>query len=215
MAGATPDRRCTATSRTGEQCGRWAIVGGTVCDLHGGASPSVRRKAALRQAVAEWSLDQTADPVEVLSRALSVTAYRHAQLVALLQQRGGGLDDPEDWERSAATFIGVRADKLGNIEEYVTALADLEAKERERMAKLASMAITAGLAERQVRLAEEQGRIIAAAFRMLAERWGVPEEERARFLAVSADVLREVAALDVVETPADISWGENGGAGGG
>lgn len=185
-----------------------------MCVMHGGGSPAVRRKAALRYAVEEWSLDAEADPVTVLSRALSVTAYRHAQLVMLLQQRSGELEDPDNWVKAAATFIGVRKDKNGSPEEYVKALADLESRERERMAKLASMAITAGLAERQVALAEEQGRIIGQAFRTLAERWGVPEDEKGRFLALAAETLAEVGRLDAVETPADIGWGENGGAGG-
>lgn len=46
-----PAHRCTAWSRTaGEQCRQPAIPGGTVCRFHGGASPDVKRKAALRLA---------------------------------------------------------------------------------------------------------------------------------------------------------------------
>lgn len=43
--------RCSAKSKqTGVQCKNYAIAGGTVCRFHGGAIPSVRRKAALRLA---------------------------------------------------------------------------------------------------------------------------------------------------------------------
>lgn len=43
--------QCTAKSRqTGERCKNYAIRGGTVCRFHGGATPSVKRKAALRLA---------------------------------------------------------------------------------------------------------------------------------------------------------------------
>ena len=40
--------RCTAHSRSGEQCKQTPIAGGTVCRYHGGGAPQVRRKAALR-----------------------------------------------------------------------------------------------------------------------------------------------------------------------
>jgi len=44
-------RRCTARSkRSRMQCGRQAIPGGTVCPMHGGASPQVRQKARERLA---------------------------------------------------------------------------------------------------------------------------------------------------------------------
>lgn len=43
-----PRPRCTAHNRAGNQCANRPIPGGTVCRLHGGASPQVRRKAAMR-----------------------------------------------------------------------------------------------------------------------------------------------------------------------
>lgn len=42
-------RRCTATAhRTGERCKAPAILGGTVCRVHGGATPNVKKKAKER-----------------------------------------------------------------------------------------------------------------------------------------------------------------------
>lgn len=44
-------RQCTAKSkRTGKRCQRPPILGATVCRMHGGASPQVKRKAAERLA---------------------------------------------------------------------------------------------------------------------------------------------------------------------
>lgn len=43
-----PNRRCTATNRNGERCGRAPIVGGHVCTLHGGNAPHVRKAARER-----------------------------------------------------------------------------------------------------------------------------------------------------------------------
>lgn len=44
-----PRVQCRATSKTtGEQCGKLAIMGGTVCRVHGGAAPQVRDAARRR-----------------------------------------------------------------------------------------------------------------------------------------------------------------------
>lgn len=40
--------RCRAHNKRGEQCGSWAIHGGTVCGQHGGRAPQVRAKAEER-----------------------------------------------------------------------------------------------------------------------------------------------------------------------
>ncbi len=46
-------RRCKAHScRTKQPCKNWAIIGGTVCRVHGGSAPQVRRRAQLRFAEA-------------------------------------------------------------------------------------------------------------------------------------------------------------------
>lgn len=42
-------RKCSAkSSRTGAPCKKFAIVGGTVCDTHGGRAPQVREAARKR-----------------------------------------------------------------------------------------------------------------------------------------------------------------------
>ena len=40
--------QCKATNRQGKRCGRSAIRGGRVCNLHGGSAPQVKAKAQLR-----------------------------------------------------------------------------------------------------------------------------------------------------------------------
>lgn len=45
--------KCSAVAKSsGNQCRRDAILGGTVCQVHGGAAPQVKRKAAERIAEA-------------------------------------------------------------------------------------------------------------------------------------------------------------------
>lgn len=69
-------------------------------------------------------------------------------------------------------LIGVKRDadrygRLYDVEEAVRGLARLEAEERDRCASFAAKAVAAGLAERQVRLAEQQGMLLVAAIRAI------------------------------------------------
>ncbi len=43
-----PARRCAARRKRGGPCGAWAIHGGVVCRMHGGAAPQVRSAARVR-----------------------------------------------------------------------------------------------------------------------------------------------------------------------
>lgn len=43
-----PARQCTATSRSGERCRRQPIPGGSVCVMHGGSAPAVKKSARAR-----------------------------------------------------------------------------------------------------------------------------------------------------------------------
>lgn len=40
--------RCKARTKSGEQCKKYAIAGGTVCPTHGGSAPQVKKRAAMR-----------------------------------------------------------------------------------------------------------------------------------------------------------------------
>lgn len=84
-----------------------------------------------------------------------------------------------------AALIGYKfdADRDGRIyatEEAVRGLAKLEAEERDRCASFAAKAVAAGLAERQVRLAEQHGALMAATFRGALDDADVPPEVRQR-----------------------------------
>lgn len=76
--------------------------------------------------------------------------------------------------------------------EAIRGLAKLEAEERDRCANFAKIAIAAGLAERQVRLAEKQIDIMAAALDIALEAAGVPVAERGPAKLAAARHLRAV-----------------------
>jgi len=83
--------RCSATARTGDQCGKPAIPGGATCRVHGGAAPQVVAAAARRIATAavraeaeallgQLGLEPVDDPVSEIGRlaAAALATYEAA-----------------------------------------------------------------------------------------------------------------------------------------
>jgi hypothetical protein len=77
--------------------------------------------------------------------------------------------------------------------EAIRGLAKLEAEERDRCATMASKAVAAGLAERQVRLAEQQGTLLASVIRAILDDLGLTPEQAAKAPEIAARHLRAVA----------------------
>jgi len=74
--------------------------------------------------------------------------------------------------------------------EAIRGLADLEAKERERCANFAAKAVAAGLGERMVRLAEQQGALIAQVIRGVLNRIDLtPAHRELAIQAVRAELM--------------------------
>jgi hypothetical protein len=63
------DRRCTATNRAGDRCGRSRVVGLAVCDLHGGRQPAAL--TAARERTERFLFPKA---IHALNRALTPTA---------------------------------------------------------------------------------------------------------------------------------------------
>lgn len=76
--------------------------------------------------------------------------------------------------------------------EYVRALAQLEAQERDRCANSAAKAIAAGLNERMVRLAERQGEMLGAVVMTALSEVSLPADKAA---ALKASIARRVREL--------------------
>jgi hypothetical protein len=121
-----------------------AIRGATVCRMLGGAAPQVKAKAAARVFVDSLGKRLTqvpdgysVDPTEALVGMISRSAFMAAT-----------------WEAEIAALDDGEADELRML------LAQYDA-ERDRCARFSKWAIDAGVTERQVRLAEQQGQKIA------------------------------------------------------
>jgi hypothetical protein len=130
-----PARRCTAHRKNGDQCRKWAIVGGTVCATHGGAAKHVRNAARARIANAADLMAKQLLKMAVaddVSDAVKLAAIRDA-----LDRAGLGARAGVDVEISTSPFeqiftqveIGSRADYRRSVGDDDTsdppALADL------------------------------------------------------------------------------------------
>lgn len=185
-------RKCIGKKKTGEQCGRYAIQGATVCASHGGRAPQVRAKAQVRAEVESWGLDATTvDPGETLLRLLS-QAFARAERYAGAIQR---LVDEQGLQAAlvGSNYVVTENGEPQKVGEYIRGLAQLENQERDRAAKFAEMAIKAGLAERQVRMAERQTELVEKALLATLNDLGMTDDDQQRAFGRLAHHLRLIA----------------------
>lgn len=180
---------CTAHSKRSKLlCDGNAVDGTELCRMHPGKTLArAKAEGAVRTAVLAWGLgDVCADPGEVLLRLVTQSAARAQAYAAELEQQVA------DDGALRKALIGQAYGEFGPVGEYVRGLVRLEAEERDRCAGMATKAIAAGLAERQVRLAERQGALLAEVIRRVLEDLGVAEDPRVP--QVVSTRLREITA---------------------
>jgi hypothetical protein len=146
------------------------------CRRHVGKSlAKVRAEVAVRQEVLAWGLGDTkTDPGELLLRLVTQAALRAdayaRELARVVDEKDGNLQKAltgDSWTSGGDMSEPV---KTG---EYIRAITKLEADERDRAASFATKAVAAGLAERQVRLAERQAEMAAAFVHAVLDELGV------------------------------------------
>lgn len=153
----TPGRCAAQTRSVIGYCVRWPAAGQTRCRLHGGGNPQAiaaasRRleHAAAAQAVRTLGLPREVAPDEALTEEL----HRTAGAVAWLGEQVATVPADGLYQR----YLGTG----GVLWERPSVLVELYGVERDRMVKVARSAIDAGLQERQVRVVEHLGEILAA-----------------------------------------------------
>lgn len=163
--------QCIATSRrSGERCKRPALAGATVCSKHGGSAPQVKAAAARRveqakasAATARLGLRVEGDPI---AHMLDVIAYQ-AGMVAYWRSVVEAIDD--DLLTWGATKVN--DGPTGTTEEAKPHIAySLLDEAQSKLVRYCAEAMKAGVAERQVRLAEQQGSLMSALQRAVLSR---------------------------------------------
>lgn len=191
--------RCKATARSGDPCRRSAMKGGTVCASHGGKSPQAKAAAARRlaeqeaaKAVRLFAAPVDIDPAAALVELVQWTAGEVAYWRTQVQQLADETPEKLTW--------GVVREKVGG-EDYGTTL---EAKPnvaylmltdaQDRLAKYAAAALRAGVEERRVKLAEDQGALVAQVIRSILEQLNLTSEQQARVPEIVPAQLRLLTA---------------------
>lgn len=166
---------CGARTRSGRTCRRQPMRGQARCDMHGGKSPQALRAAERRlerdrvtAAITRLgvAVPEGADPLEVLSRALSVAAG--------------------DLEAMRVQVSEVQPNDASNptVRLYAEAL--------DRAGRLAKIAADTNLAERQAAMSEANIRVVADAVRRAMD--AVPLDLTSRQALVNA-VSRELRSV--------------------
>lgn len=186
--------KCHAKKSNGQLCENWAGAGTGHkgmghCKRHGGASPN-SEKAAARKTVANLVADSNlqVDPGEGLVKLMGISWTALGYFTQKL----------EEFPDKSLTVSGEdrQGREYNRPSEYAMWLK-LYNEERDRAAGLSKLAITAGIAERQVRLLESQGAMIANAVRAILDRMLLTPEQKALAPSVVRDVL---LAVDVKAT---------------
>jgi hypothetical protein len=172
---------CGARKKNGEKCRAFAGQGtqfkgvpGVRCKYHGGATPSHQKHAATLEA--QQRMIKLGGPIEIPPLdALLAMLYISSGHVAWLREEIAALDDlPSDDGPALLTLYG---------------------EERDRVAKVAKACLDAGVAERQVALAERYGEQLAAVLGAIFEdkELGLADKQRA---ALPAVLRRHLFALE-------------------
>lgn len=185
---------CTAHRKwDGAFCTQPPIPGGTVCRYHGGATKAARAKAAQNVAESEaravahrFSVPVDTTPTEALLDEVRWTAghvrFFRQQVQALIgdEELLNRERHPLVWgvtkeqEKEATKHPGTDVTEEARVSIWWT----LYCQERDRLAAVSTAAVRAGVEERRVRLAEQQGDVIVEAIRaILADLRLSPEQQ--------------------------------------
>ena len=191
--------RCTAHNQSGNRCKNPAVPGATVCRFHGGAAPQVQAAAQRRLALHE--AEEAARTLGLLidispEQALLDEVQRCAGMVAFYQRQVEQIANvsAQDlvWGRTKEKVGG--EDSGTTYESGSNAWLVLFNQERDRLTRVCAAAIKAGIEERRVKLAEQQGILVAAVIRRILTRLNLSDDQAALVSKVVPEELRALTA---------------------
>lgn len=198
-------RRCQAKSNRAEggQCRRWAMKGQTVCPTHGGRARQNKAAAQRRlaeqeanrimaKAVETFGLPREIDPRD----ALLEEVYRTAGAIDWLTGKVRELDPSaavwgvtEQVTKGATEYEGIDTTEAAAVNVWI----ELWQKERKHLVDVSKAAISAGIEERRVKLAEQQGALLASVVKQILGDLDLTPEQAAKAPSVVASHFRSVA----------------------
>ncbi|QXT62744.1 hypothetical protein [Tessaracoccus palaemonis] len=192
---------CTATAKsTGAPCRNHALPGLTVCRIHGGATKAAKakQKRELERTRAANLATRFGVPIDTtpqqalldeVQRAAGMVAYYGAKVQALEADNPDTLvyGTTRQEARTGAEYGTTRVDEA-TPNMWLTLWND----ERDRLVRVSAAAIKAGIEERRVQLAEQQGQLIASVIRRVLDRLHLTQAQQ---ILVGEVVPAELRAL--------------------
>lgn len=197
----TGNETCTAKSKqSGHRCQRRPAIGLDKCATHCGLSKAERERVAerflaeqkMREAVKTYGLPRDISPADALLEEVRYTAGHVAWLREQVQaleadQLVWGLT--EEARKQATEFPGTDRTEAAKPNVWV----ELYYRERKHLVDVTKAAISAGIEERKVRLAEAQGSLVAQVIRAILADLSLTAEQQQRVPEVVPRHLRALA----------------------
>lgn len=129
--------KCSARRSNGQPCNNPPIKGATVCRVHGGSAPQVKRKAEKRVALADWerTFGGPADDADPTTTVLTEIAWAKGHVEWMRDRIGSGETDwlkpYGEWSDRLARMcylahrMGIEAQQLRMAEQMGTAMTQL------------------------------------------------------------------------------------------
>lgn len=203
---------CGAKNRTtGEPCQRSPMMDSTRCRTHGGKSPQSQKAASERRerryALQQLSLlgEVPTENVDPTAALLELVTQKHAQvhslrqIVAEVEANAGEVDlgkHPMVWGVSNhEEGVGVhgpidKTTQQAGINVWLKLLQEAE----DQLARYTSVALKAGVEQRQLDITEQQATSLAAAINRILDALQLTPEQQGLIPSVVPDVLRQFAA---------------------
>lgn len=164
------------------------------CKFHGGNNPN-GKKAAERERVAKELAEREAELMQMYGREVEIDP--HTALAQEVQRTAGHVQ----WLGNRIREMESERDLISEtmMGNTMSIWLQIYMNERDRLINVSKVAIAAGVQERTIRLAEEQGRLIATVIRdiLLDKELGLTPEQRYKANHVAR---RHLIALDNPET---------------
>lgn len=192
--------QCSAKAKgTGERCRRPPIAGGKVCRVHGGAAPAVKAAAArnvqiesARGQMVALGQPEAVDPAEAL---LQLIGWKYGEVKWLREKVQ---DLPSDELAWGMTQTDVGRGPEGPIDRVTEKASpsvwwSLLREAENQLADYAARALRAGIEERRVKVAEQQGFMVHAVMMAVFNRLTLTPEQWILAKAAAPEELRRLA----------------------
>ena len=195
--------QCKAKSKqSGQRCRKPATPGLDVCSMHGGSTKKAKAKSqrAVQSAKATAIAQRIGLKIDVQpQQALLDEVQRSAGMVAFYEEQVNAVAgiDPDRLSRGVTRVEEIQSKfstTTTTTEASVHVWLQLYNEERDRLVRVASAAIRAGIEERRVELAEQQGQMFVSVIRSILNRLALSPDQQALVSTVVPEELRALAA---------------------